>query len=168
MGAQRAILLRSACQRALYSCRLGFVSSSPAPFPMTSLQACLLEVSAKQAVLSNHLAPAGKCDNKCPEGLKNCHDNCNENYVSCQLNIGGVIGEICLLLGPVQTPHGPIVWPGDSCGTDFNADLCLHNKHWCALGCRSKCVGPYPPQIQPPPLGPPHHKALPWWDPFAG
>src|SRR5713226_8318667 len=101
MGAQRAILLRSACQRALYSCRLGFVSSSPAPFPMTSLQACLLEVSAKQAVLSNHLAPAGKCDNKCPEGLKNCHDNCNENYVSCQLNIGGVIGEICLLLGPV-------------------------------------------------------------------
>src|SRR5947199_4815412 len=108
------------------------------------------------------LAPNDKCE-RCPEGPQKCFDNCNEDYVWCQLTRGRVDGAVCLLQGPTQSRHGPITWPGDTCGLNFDADMCLHNKQWCHFGCRSKCYGPYPPTIKPPFVGPTHHTEVPWW-----
>jgi hypothetical protein len=87
----------------------------------------------------------------CPEGLTSCMKKCQWNYVFCQLGEGSA-GVDCLIFGPSPLRHG-----GQSCGpTSFGPDVCLHNRGWCQLGCESRCVGPYPPTILPPPIGPPY------------
>jgi RHS repeat-associated protein len=79
-----------------------------------------------------------------------CDSECSSEYSSCQLG-EGISGKLCLLTGPVKLRHGT-----ETCGS-FGSDVCLHNKWWCMLGCKSMCLGPYPPTITPPPVDPPHH-----------
>ena len=83
--------------------------------------------------------------------LQTCINQCNSEYRSCQLK-EGFSGWQCLAFGPIPLRHG-----GDTCGS-FGSDVCLHDKRWCQLGCKASCVGPYPPTIVPPPVGPPHRQ----------
>src|SRR6058998_3705605 len=78
-------------------------------------------------------------------GLQACIGECEQEYNSCLLS-EGVTGWVCLLFGPEKRPHR-----NPTCGS-FGSDVCLDNKFWCEFGCKSACVGPWPPTITPPPV----------------